>query len=390
MIFISHRETDKEVADMLVDFFASTGIPKDKVFCSSLPGNKVHKKISEEVKEALKNSIIDIVILSSNYYQSAYCLNEAGIIWYKDKNIIPIALPEIDESNMYGFLNNDYKLHRLDSETDISDIYDTVREPLKVSPVVRTSTIISESHKLINRYKEFTQKREETISVNNNSQNYFVSDMTTDDERIVLYYILQKNVCKVNKSEITDWLQENEIYGVNIDNAFELLSSFGDGKVENNTLKVDIDVFRSFSSNKDVITSELKKYVDNHIKLSVDRFNRLWEDGTMSNMEKLFIAYIVEEQVYNFWCNWRKGEQIENIKNWETKNSLHSTLSDNYIECLKYFIKNNLVYESEWSNYGKPRMYSLCISLKKFLFKCPKEYIDVLKNAKKHYYNLIW
>lgn len=183
---------------------------------------------------------------------------------------------------------------------------------------------------------------------------------------------------------------ENEIYGVNIDNAFELLSSFGDGKVENNTLKVDIDVFRSFSSNKDVITSELKKYVDNHIKLSVDRFNRLWEDGTMSNMEKLFIAYIVEEQVYNFWCNWRKDEQLKRSKIGKPKIVYILLFLIIILNVLKYFIKNNLVYESEWSNYGKPRMYSLCISLKKFLFKCPKEYIDVLKNAKKHYYNLIW
>ncbi len=311
MIFISHRTTDKDVADMLVDFFSATGVPRDEIFCSSLPGNDVKTKISKEVKEAINKSVVNIAILSNDYYQSAYCLNEAGILWYKEEPVILIALPEIDINNMYGFLDNDYKLHRLDSETDISDIYDTVREPLKVSPVVRTSTIISESHKLINRYKEFTQKREETISVNNNSQNYFVSDMTTDDERIVLYYILQKNVCKVNKSEITDWLQENEIYGVNIDNAFELLSSFGDGKVENNTLKVDIDVFRSFSSNKDVITSELKKYVDNNIKLSVDRFNRLWEDGTMSNMEKLFIAYIVEEQVY---ISGATGEKVNKLK----------------------------------------------------------------------------
>lgn len=176
------------------------------MFCSSLPGNDVKTKISKEVKEALNSSVVNIAILSNDYYKSAYCLNEAGILWYKEEPVILIALPEIDINNMYGFLDNDYKLHRLDSETDISDIYDTVREPLKVSPVVRTSTIISESHKLINRYKEFTQKREETISANNNSQNYFVSDMTTDDERIVLYYILQKNVCKVNKSEITDWI----------------------------------------------------------------------------------------------------------------------------------------------------------------------------------------
>lgn len=54
MIFISHRSTDKGVADILVDFFVSTGISKNKIFCSSLPGNDINEKISEEVKEALK------------------------------------------------------------------------------------------------------------------------------------------------------------------------------------------------------------------------------------------------------------------------------------------------------------------------------------------------
>ena len=76
IIFISHRTTDKAVADMLVDFFSGTGIRKSVVFCSSLPGNDVDEKISGEVKRALKNSVINIAILSRDYYQSAYCLKD--------------------------------------------------------------------------------------------------------------------------------------------------------------------------------------------------------------------------------------------------------------------------------------------------------------------------
>lgn len=54
IIFISHRSTDKAIADMLVDFFVGTGIPKRSVFCSSLPGNNINERISDEVKAALK------------------------------------------------------------------------------------------------------------------------------------------------------------------------------------------------------------------------------------------------------------------------------------------------------------------------------------------------
>ena len=81
-IFISHRSTDKFIADMLLDFFTGTGIPKETVFCSSLPGNDVNERISKEIKSALKSSAVNISILSHDYYQSAYCLNEAGILWY--------------------------------------------------------------------------------------------------------------------------------------------------------------------------------------------------------------------------------------------------------------------------------------------------------------------
>ena len=113
IFFISHRSTDKAIADMLLDFFSGTGIPRQTVFCSSLPGNDINEKISGEVKTALKKSVVNIAILSTDYYQSAYCLNEAGILWYQDDvPVIPIALPEINSSNMYGFLSNEYKLRR--------------------------------------------------------------------------------------------------------------------------------------------------------------------------------------------------------------------------------------------------------------------------------------
>ena len=129
-IFISHRSTDKGIADMLVDFFAGTGISKETVFCSSLPG------ISDEVRTALKSSAVSIAILSHDYYQSAYCLNEAGVLWYEDVPVIPVALPEINSGNMYGFLNNEYKLRRLDSDTDISYIYDTVSEAVSHTRII--------------------------------------------------------------------------------------------------------------------------------------------------------------------------------------------------------------------------------------------------------------
>lgn len=135
IIFISHRSIDAEIADMLKDYLVATGIPNNYIFCSSLPGNDVNSVISREIKEKIANSSVNIAILSSSYYESAYCTNEEGIIWLQDPEIpaVVIGLPEINHTNMHGFLNGDYKLRRLDDLGDISAIYVYMKQYKKLS-----------------------------------------------------------------------------------------------------------------------------------------------------------------------------------------------------------------------------------------------------------------
>lgn len=243
IIFISHRSTDKAIADMLLDFFSGTGIPRKTVFCSSLPGNDVNEKISGEVKDALKKSVVNIAILSKDYYQSAYCLNEAGILWYQDEvPLILIALPEINLSNMYGFLNNEYKLRRLDSNTDISHIYDVISEAVPV-PHTKVEIITHESTKLKGRYDDFLSKRESKKFEASIISSTDCLEITTDDERIVLYYIIKNSVRKVSKDTVIAWLNADEIFEVNIDNAFDLLSTVGGGSVVNDTLELQFSTY---------------------------------------------------------------------------------------------------------------------------------------------------
>lgn len=381
IIFISHRSTDKAIADMLVDFFSGTGIPKEIIFCSSLPGNDINEKISGEVKTALKNSAINVAILSHDYYESAYCLNEAGIIWYEDVPVIPIALPEVNSSNMYGFLNNEYKLRRLDSDTDISYIYDTVNEALS-APHVKASVITYENNKLRVRYADYIKTRETPNPTTAVLHSTTISEITTDDERIVLYYILRKNIRKVSKSTICEWLNKNEIYEVNVDNAFDLLSSFDGGTIVNDVLEFGIDTFRRYSANSSSILLSLKECVDRHIKLASDTFKTIWEANILDPTLGLFIAYIVDERMRLFGDRWMAEAQIENIKNWESKYELDSTLSNNYGSCLEFFVQNELVFESSWTSYGNPREYSLCPSLQDLLFNHAETYRPTLEKCK--------
>lgn len=153
-IFISHSSKDETIAYLLRDFLVLTGIPTEYIFCSSIPGNDIKEKIAEEVKGALQESKINIAILSQNYYESAYCLNEAGIIWFQEKPSIVIGMPEVTHDNMRGFLDNDNKIRRLNSLDDFSAIYDQIRNALEIKHTT-TSIVINATNQAIDRYKKY-------------------------------------------------------------------------------------------------------------------------------------------------------------------------------------------------------------------------------------------
>lgn len=176
-IFISHRTIDSDFASMILDFLVACGIPRDKIFCSSLPGNDVDEQISPEVKQRLKEATIIVLLLSKSYYESAYCINEAGVAWYLDDVIaIPFGLPEINHSDMVGFLNSDYKLRRLENEEDISYLYDQAQERLNVK-VVKHSIITQEIKKLLNRYQKCIEDRNISISINEVDEDFDFGDL---------------------------------------------------------------------------------------------------------------------------------------------------------------------------------------------------------------------
>lgn len=382
-IFISHRSIDKEIADILLDFFVRMGISRDLIFCSSLPGNDINEKISSEVKDAIKTSAVNIVILSQEYYKSAYCLNEAGIIWFMDSvPAIPIALPEISPDSMIGFLNNEYKIRRLDCDDDISYIYDTVRNVISAQQV-KASIITAEVRKLKDQYLKYIASRSFVPTAATLEK---IIEVTTDDERIVLYYIILKKVRRLKKEDLSSWINDEEIYDINIDNAFDLLSSLGSGKIVNGTLELDVNVFRDYSTRAESILRELAPCIKEHRQLGRDTFESMWNSGQFDDVVKLFLTYIVEEKVSSFGDRWMAEKQIEHIKMWESKNSMEIKLSENYGACLSLFVQNHLVYDSDWTSYGNPREYKLCASLKTYLLIKEFPYAEELIDIKQKYH----
>lgn len=370
IIFISHRTEDAGVADLLRDYLIATGIPNEYVFCSSLPGNDVKSVISREVKEKIANSAVNIAILSRGYYESAYCINEAGIIWLQDPQTpaIVVGLPEISHTNMYGFLNGDYKLRRLDNANDISEIYDTVRDSVGTAPV-SFSVATAASQKLSVRYTEYLKSRvlPAAVPTQTTTSSALIEEVTTDDERVVLYYILTKKVRRVRKYDINTWMSENEIYNINVDNALDLLASLGAGTYEYETLNMDVGVFRKYTANADEIILSLTPVVEKYRIPCRARFVELWDAGTFTDEDKLFVAYIIQNRVTTLGAAWREKDQIASIHQWELNNLLDGSVASTYSAHLNQFVENRFVYESDWTDHGNAREYTLCPSLKNLL-----------------------
>lgn len=149
-IFISHRSVDKKFAEIIETFLTSCGVPADKIFCSSLPGNDIEEEISKEIKESLQQSIINI------------------------------ALPEINENCMLGFLNNEYKIRRLDNVDDVFSITDIIK-PCFESFLVSDAKLNSKIQQLCSQYSQALDNRDiDSKTLYSDGKGYYYATVVED------------------------------------------------------------------------------------------------------------------------------------------------------------------------------------------------------------------
>ncbi len=379
IIFISHRSVDKDFADLLCEALFSLGIPRNRVFCSSLPGNDVQQQISVEVKAAIKNSCLNIALLSYTFYESAYCLNEAGIIWFTDDvPILLIGLPEISENNMWGFLNKDYRLRSLGQEDELLQIFEKCFKETNISKPT-SDILVNRAHKLIKDYNDLLINRPERTEPTNNAV------IETDDEVVLKFYVALHKTRKIKKENVLAWLQDLEIYDISVDNAFDLIYSSGKGKIVDSVLELTIETFRNYTADVEQIKEKSYPILCSHIAKSSDKFLKMWENDEFDDYEKLFIAYIVDEKMSKLGDRWMANSQISDIQNWEQKCEIKGVVSTNYGRLLEKFIQNKFVYAVEWTDHGNVRAYSLCASLKSLLFDNSTQFYPEFQRLAKEY-----
>ena len=113
------------------------------------------------------------------------------------------------------------------------------------------------SKKLVSRYTAHLSKRGKGAEDSKKNVSFSIENITTDDEKILLYYIVSAKTRKITKPTFSNWLIQNELHGIRVDNAFDLLSSIGSSKMEGEELNLDMGLFRRCTINTEKLLEEL-------------------------------------------------------------------------------------------------------------------------------------
>lgn len=111
-IFISHSSNNKEIAEQLCAFFTAIGINNDRIFCSSVIGQGVNngEKLNDAIVKAINKSKILVYIISRDFINSSYCMEELGAGWFlaqnKKASCFFLKLPDVELSELSGFVNS--------------------------------------------------------------------------------------------------------------------------------------------------------------------------------------------------------------------------------------------------------------------------------------------
>lgn len=143
-VFISHSSKDIEFILQLNDFLYGLGIPKDKIFCSSIEGQGVKhgNRIEDTVKMYLSKSAIIIYVLSRNFLESQACMQELGVGWMSNdsKKCFYFKLNDITMEEIKGFLNTSYKFTMITQES-LSEFIDDFCEIAGLTAIKSSETI---------------------------------------------------------------------------------------------------------------------------------------------------------------------------------------------------------------------------------------------------------
>lgn len=135
LIFISHAGNDKKLVDEFVNLL-DTGIKVDRdvIYQSSRRslGTAAGKDFRETIGRHIKSSKIVIILLSSNYLNSQYCLGEMGAAWILGTRIFVFLVGDVSYSEIEGFLKP-LDMGSITDKLRLTELYKAVRTTLNLN-----------------------------------------------------------------------------------------------------------------------------------------------------------------------------------------------------------------------------------------------------------------
>lgn len=105
-LFVSHADADKPVVELLVKLLKhGLKIPSNRIYCTALRdtgivgGVQFVKSVFDRLADP---ATIVLVLLSRNFYDSAFSLNEVGAAWIQKKKLLLYTIPPFDHTSLKG------------------------------------------------------------------------------------------------------------------------------------------------------------------------------------------------------------------------------------------------------------------------------------------------
>lgn len=123
LVFISHCGKQKAFVKALVELFESCGFSGDNMFCSSVPGFNIDE--GEDIVDTLRKKFVDyklyvLYVLSSEFFDKPYCMNEVGAAWVLQAANSIIETSDLDDSKIDGVISK--TKNRISFKYDDDDI----------------------------------------------------------------------------------------------------------------------------------------------------------------------------------------------------------------------------------------------------------------------------
>jgi hypothetical protein len=130
LLFISHKESDQEIAALLVDFLLSAlDLNDEEVRCTSVPGHQLPFGISiaQQLQNDLNASVVLIALITTYSLRSTWVLFELGASWAMGKLMVPILGPGLTYQHLPGPLTN-YPSVQITADNASARLRDAVKQ----------------------------------------------------------------------------------------------------------------------------------------------------------------------------------------------------------------------------------------------------------------------